>query len=66
MWDSRGKGEEKEEEIVKDANKKREQILKDAEDLALESKRKALEESKAEIARMAILGAEKILKGKVQ
>jgi F-type H+-transporting ATPase subunit b len=56
------RGEEKMGEIVKSAQDKSEQIVHDAKAHAEESKRQALEESKAEIAKMAMLSAEKILK----
>lgn len=61
---SRVRGKEKEEELLKEANEKRDRILKDAELKAEEAKNRALEESKTEIARMAILGAEKVLQEK--
>lgn len=52
---------EKEEEILKVAAERSERVLKDAELKAEEAKKRALEESKTEIARMAVLGAEKVL-----
>jgi len=60
------RGEEKMDEIVKSAHEKSEQIVNDGKALAEESKRQALLESKSEIAKMAMLSAEKILKEKVK
>lgn len=47
--------------IVKNAQDRAEQLLRDAELEAKEAKRQALKESEAEIAKSAILAAEKIL-----
>lgn len=60
------RGEEKMDEIVKGAHEKSEQIVNDGKARAEESKRQAIEESKAEIAKMAVLSAEKILNEKVK
>ncbi len=49
-------------EIVADAQKKAEQVVKDAALRGEELKSAALKESEAEIAKMAILAAEKVLK----
>jgi len=59
----RGKrrGEEKEREILLEAEKKSERLMKEATMKAEEEKRKALLESKEEIARMAILGAKRLI-----
>jgi len=54
---------EKESELVKEAQEKSERIVKDAEMRSEELARKAEEESRAEVARLAVLGAEKILRG---
>ena len=52
----------KAEEIVSDAQKKAEQVIKDAADRSSEMKAQALKESEAEIAKLAVLAAEKVLK----
>lgn len=49
-------------QIVADAHKKAEQVIKDAGDRGSELKAQALRESEAEIAKLAILAAEKVLK----
>ena len=59
------RAEEKMDEILKEAHGKSEQILTDAKARAEESKRQALHESREEIAKMAVLGAEKILREKI-
>lgn len=51
-------------EIVSEAQMKAEQLAKDAEARVSEIKSKALKESEAEIAKIAILTAEKVLKEK--
>jgi F-type H+-transporting ATPase subunit b len=51
----------KAEAIVGDAHTKAEQVIKDAADRALEMKALAKKESEAEIAKLAVLAAEKIL-----
>lgn len=48
--------------IVKSAQDRAAQVVKDADLAAEEAKRKALKESEAEVARAAVLAAEKILK----
>ena len=60
------RGIEKEKELVKTARVRSEEIQKDALLKAEEVKRRALEESKTEIAQLAIMGAEKILQKKTQ
>ena len=55
------RGEEKERDILLEAQKKSERILEDTAMKAEEEKRKTLLESKEEIARMAILGAKRLL-----
>ena len=52
----------KADQIVSDAHKKAEQVIKDAGDRGSELKAQALKESEAEIAKLAVLAAEKILK----
>lgn len=56
------RADEKERELVKEAQEKSERIIKDAEMRSEEIARKAEEESRAEVARLAVLGAEKILR----
>lgn len=60
------RGVEKEKELIKTAQMRSEEIQKDALLKAEEAKRRALEESKTEIAQLAIMGAEKILQKKTQ
>lgn len=55
----------KSEQILADAHKKAEQVIRDAGDRGSEMKAQALKESEAEIAKLAILAAEKVLKEKV-
>lgn len=55
-----GKGERA--EIVKDAQKRSDSLMTDARAQAEELRRKALADSEKDIARMAVLAAEKILK----
>lgn len=57
-------GDEKGEEILRDAAGKSERIVDDARKRAQEIKKQAFEESKEEIARLAVLGAERILREK--
>jgi F-type H+-transporting ATPase subunit b len=52
----------KADQIVVDAQKKAEQVIKDAGDRGSEMKAQALKESEAEIAKLAVLAAEKVLK----
>ena len=59
---SKQRGVEKESEILKEAQLKSDRILEEASMKAREEKQKALTESKEEIARMTIMGMEKILK----
>lgn len=54
-------GKDERAEIVKRAQDRGEQIARDAELQAAEAKRRALAESEKDIARMAVLAAEKIL-----
>jgi F-type H+-transporting ATPase subunit b len=63
--ESKGYATEKGKEIVKEAEVESEAILADARARAEEAQRKALAESEAEVARLAILGAEKILHEKL-
>ncbi|MEY2665109.1 MAG: F0F1-type synthase subunit b, F-type H+-transporting ATPase subunit b [Candidatus Parcubacteria bacterium] len=53
---------QKAEQIVADAHKKAEQVIKDAGDRGSEMKSQALKETEAEIAKLAVLAAEKVLK----
>lgn len=62
--DAKSRGEEKAGEIVTDANARAEAIVNDANARAEEAKEQAMRESKDEIAKTAILAAEKILKEK--
>lgn len=55
------RGEEKERGILLEAQRKSERILEDAAMKAEEKKRRTLLESKEEIARMAVLGAKRLL-----
>lgn len=59
------KGKEERSAIVKTAQDRAAQIVKDAELEAEEEKRRVMKESEAEIARAAVLAAEKILKQNV-
>lgn len=52
----------REAELLKEANLKGERVLSEADLKAEELKRLALEESRGEIARIAVLGAEKVLR----
>lgn len=61
---ARGRAEEKGVEILRQAEARAHSVLKDAEARAEEAKRLALEESSKEIARAAMLAAEKILREK--
>ena len=61
---ARSRADEKAGEIVKAAEARAQATLKDAEARAQEAKRQALEESSKEIARAAMLAAEKILREK--
>ncbi|MBI4079860.1 F0F1 ATP synthase subunit B [Candidatus Kaiserbacteria bacterium] len=61
---ARNRAEVKAEEIVKAAESRAEVTLKDASARAEEAKRQALKESEREIARAAMLAAEKILREK--
>ncbi len=54
--------EGKAEQIVADAHKKAEQVIKDAGDRGSEMKAQVLKETEAEIAKLAVLAAEKVLK----
>jgi F-type H+-transporting ATPase subunit b len=55
----------KADQIVIDAQKKAEQVIKDAGERGSEMRAQALKESEAEIAKLAVLAAEKVLKGRV-
>ena len=59
---ARSRAEEKADEIVKEAGSRAEAALKDAAARAEEAKRQALKGSEREIARAAMLAAEKILR----
>ena len=61
---ARARAEERGAEIVKLAEVRAQATLKDATERAEESKRAALKESEREIARAAMLAAEKVLRGK--
>ena len=61
---ARARAEERGNEIVKAAESRAAAALKDAHDRAEETKRQALKESEREIARAAVLAAEKILREK--
>ncbi|MHB1086615.1 MAG: F0F1 ATP synthase subunit B [Minisyncoccota bacterium] len=61
---ARARADEKGNQIVRDAEEKAQGVMKDAEARAEEAKRLALQESEKEIARAAMLAAEKILKEK--
>jgi F-type H+-transporting ATPase subunit b len=61
---ARGRAEEKGMEIVKGAEARAEAVMKDAQARAAEAKRQALTESQKDIARAAMLAAEKILREK--
>lgn len=52
--------------LVREAHEKSTRILSDAKARAEEAKRAALEESNAEIARLAVLGVERILRSNVK
>lgn len=57
-------GKEREVEIVREAEAKSERIVSEAVAKAEEAKKRALDESRGEIAKLAILGAEKVLREK--
>ncbi len=59
------RAEEKGAEVLREANENASSVLKDAQMRAEEEKAKALRESKEEIAKTAILAAERILKNKL-
>jgi F-type H+-transporting ATPase subunit b len=61
---SRGRAEERAEDIVQTAETQAQNILKDATARADEAKRQALKESERDIARAAMLAAEKLLRQK--
>ncbi|TSC62846.1 MAG: F-type H+-transporting ATPase subunit b [Parcubacteria group bacterium Athens0416_74] len=61
---ARARADEKGTQIVRDAEEKAHGVMRDAEARAEEAKRLALQESEKEIARAAMLAAEKILKEK--
>jgi F-type H+-transporting ATPase subunit b len=65
--DARAKafGKEKEEELLLSAQKKADDVLKVAEQKSVLLKEQALKESEAEIAKLAILAAQKVLAEKV-
>jgi F-type H+-transporting ATPase subunit b len=57
--------EKQSEDILLHAHKKAEQVIKDASDRSIEMKAQALKESEADIAKVAILAAEKVLREKI-
>lgn len=59
---ARSRADEKGSDIVKAAEERAERVLRDAEVHAEEAKRQAMQESSKEIARAAMLAAEKILR----
>ena len=61
---ARTRAEEKKAEMMKSAEEKAEALLADATARAEETQRQALKQSEKEIARAAMLAAEKLLKGK--
>lgn len=61
---ARARADEKGSEMLRDAEEKAQSVIRDAEARAEEAKRLALQESEKEIARAAMLAAEKILKEK--
>lgn len=58
----RARADEKGSEILRQAEERAQRVLKDAESRAEEAKRQAMQESSKEIARAAMLAAEKILR----
>lgn len=60
------RGGTKEQEIIQNAQEKSERILNEAQKKAEESKRQAIAESQSEIARLAVLSAEKVLRSRSQ
>lgn len=61
---ARARAEEKQNEIMREAETRAANLMKEAHDRAEEAKRTALQESSKEIARAAMLAAEKILREK--
>ncbi len=61
---ARGRADEKGVEILKHAEERAQRVLKEAQAHAEEAKRQAMQESSKEIARAAMLAAEKILRTK--
>ena len=59
---AKDEGDKKEGKIIHDAQERSERIMKDATDRAEELKRQAIAESQAEIARLSVLGAEKVIR----
>ncbi len=62
VGDAKERAEEKKAEILTEADKRAESLLTDAQARAREAKERALRESKEEIAKTAILAAEKIMR----
>ena len=62
MASARERAEEKGSELLRDAEVRAEAVLSDASDRAEETKRQALKQSERDIARAAMLAAEKILR----
>ena len=65
MATARSRAEEKGSELVKAAEARAAATMKDATERAEEAKRQVLKESKREIARVAVLAAEKIMREKI-
>lgn len=61
---ARGRADEKGSEILKQAEERAQRVLKEAQAHAEEAKRQAMQESSKDIARAAMLAAEKILRTK--
>lgn len=59
---AREHGKEKEQDLVAQAKARAEQILTEARQLGEEQQRQFMQESKEEIAKMVVLGAEKVLR----
>jgi F-type H+-transporting ATPase subunit b len=56
------RGQEREREILREAEERRNQIINDAQERADAERERAIEESKREIAKLAVLSAEKVLR----
>lgn len=60
---ARDRAREKEATLMKEAEEKSARLLREAAAIAEEEKRRAFKESEAEMARLIVLGAEKVLRG---